>query len=96
MIDLKEISIKIKSANTILDDMIVKANEQGARNFEMLYTVKDGLSELSGQLLTTGVITHSFVAKWDVIMGWIPRVFEGHPLLDILEKIDDFVVKNKV
>lgn len=40
MRDLKELSISIKSAKAILDDMIVKAKEQGAKNFDTLFTVK--------------------------------------------------------
>jgi hypothetical protein len=96
MIDLKEISINIKSANTILDDMIVKAKEQDAQNFNMLFTVKDGLSELSERLLNKDGISDCFTKKWDAIMGWVPRVFEDHPLLEILRKIDDVIMNNKV
>lgn len=95
MIDLKKISINIKSANTILDDMIVKAKEQGAKNFDMLFTIKDGLNELSELLVNKDGITDCFIQKWDAIMGWVPRVFEDHPLLEILRKIDDAVMSNK-
>lgn len=96
MIDLNEISINIKSANTILDDMIVKAKEQGAKNFDMLFTVKDGLNELSHRLQNKDGLSICFMEKWDNIMGWVPRVFEDHPLLEILRKIDDVVMSNKL
>ena len=96
MIDLKEISIDIKSANTILDDMIVKAKEQGAKNFDMLFTVKDGLSELCERLQNKDGISNCFIEKWDAIMGWVPRVFEDHPLLEILRKIDDVIMNDKL
>ena len=96
MIDLKEISINIKSANTILDDMIAKAKEQGAKNFDMLFTLKDGLNELSERVQNKEEISNCFIEKWDTIMGWTPRVFEDHPLLEILKKIDDVVMNNKL
>jgi hypothetical protein len=96
MIDLKEISINIKSANTILDDMIEKAREQNARNFEMLFTVKNGLNELSELLTNKNGINDRFIEKWNTIMGWVPKVFEDHPLLEILRKIDVVVMNNKM
>ena len=96
MIDLKEISINIKSANTILDDMIVKAKEQGAKNFDMLFTVKDGLNELSELLINKDGINDYFIKKWNAIMGWAPKVFEDHPLLEILRKIDNVVMNYKL
>lgn len=95
MIDLKQTLTQIEASDEILDDMIVKAEEQGAKNFDMLYTLKKGLGVLSKQLLNKQSISDSFLNEWDVIMGWAPRVFEGHPLLERLRKIDDFVISKK-
>lgn len=96
MIDLNEISIDIESADAILEDMISKAKEQGAKNFDMLFTLKDALNELSEQLGKKHIIGDCFITKWDTIMGWVPRVFEDHPLLDILKKIDSVITRNKI
>lgn len=96
MRDLKELSNSIKSAKAILDDMIAKAKEQGAQNFDMLFTVKDGLCELSELLESKKSIDDCFMEKWDSIMGWAPRVFEDHPLLDLLRNIDNTLMKCRV
>jgi hypothetical protein len=34
-----------------------------------------------------------FCKKWDNIMGWAPKVFEDHPLLDLLREIDEAIMK---
>ena len=28
-------------------------------------------------------------------MGWAPKVFEDHPLLDLLREIDEAIMKNR-
>lgn len=96
MRDLKELSISIKSAKAILDDMIVKAKEQGAKNFDTLFYCKDGLCELSELLESKESIDDCFMEKWDALMGWAPRVFEDHPLLDLLRNIDNTLMKGRV
>lgn len=96
MIDLLEISSRIRSANTIIDDMIIKAKSQGAKNFDMLLVLKDGLNELSDLLVSRKGITNIFAQKWDGIMVWVPRVFEDHPLLKIIRDIDNVVINNKL
>ncbi|MCO5236858.1 MAG: hypothetical protein M9933_11380 [Chitinophagaceae bacterium] len=95
MRDFKELSNNINSAIAILNDMIAKAKAQGAQNFDMLYNVKDGLNELSQLLISRQKINDSFLRKWDETMGWVPRVFEGHPLLEILRQIDNVITSDK-
>ena len=42
-----EVFNDVRKAQTIFDDMIAKAEAQGVRKFNMLFTVKDGLSYTS-------------------------------------------------
>jgi len=79
-----------------LSEMIDNAKKQGAFNFEMLYVLQDGLNELK-QLSEKGQKTDiQFKKKWDKVMGWAPRVFEEHPLLDWLRDIDDSIMQGVI
>jgi hypothetical protein len=68
--------------------MIENARTQKAKNFEMLYLLSDALKNLHQVVLARQRVGSKFIATWNNIMGWAPKVFEDHPLLDILRKID--------
>lgn len=79
----------IEKAKLLLEQMITNAEKQNARNFQMLYSLQNALKELEIKRLQNGKIDSSFMSKWDEIMGWIPRVFEGHSMLRIIRSIDE-------
>lgn len=91
----KDLLKEIESSKTILDEMIVKAEEQGARNFEILFTLQNGLNELSMVIKDNQNLSPQFLKKWDLIMGWAPKVFEDHPLLELLKRIDNKLIEAK-
>jgi len=86
-----EILLDIEKSKIIVEDMISKAKEQGAKNFDMLYIIDEGLSELLEILKNEKTINRSFYEKWSGMMGWVHRVFEDHPLLDLIYKINKWL-----
>jgi hypothetical protein len=96
MNNYKEILSDIQLSNKILNEMILKAKEQGAQNFQMLFSLSDGLTELYQTLIIENKLSRPFYEKWDSLMGWVPKVFEDHPLLELLQKIDNVVMKSRV
>jgi len=91
---LKELLNNVDCSKVIVNDMILKAQEQGAKNFEMLFSLRDGLNELTVILSKEQDLNNQFIEKWDLLMGWVPKVFEAHPLLDLLRNIDNALLNN--
>lgn len=83
---------KIFTSEDILSQMITNAKNQGAKNFDMFYSLANALSELKEIVKTDKKIDSFFLKKWDAIIGWAPKVFEGHPLLDIIRDIDEIIL----
>ncbi|MBW4890464.1 hypothetical protein KXQ82_12080 [Mucilaginibacter sp. HMF5004] len=72
--------------------MIAQAKEQGAKNYEALYALQDGLEALINELKTEGAVSFDLYNKWsNKVMGWVSRYFEGHPILDKLVDIDNAI-----
>lgn len=84
----------VRDSLEILSTMIGNAKMQGAQNFQMLYTLQNGLMELIQILSENQNPDFEFKRKWDKAMGWVPRVFEDHPLLDRLLDLD-LALKNQ-
>ena len=93
MENLNIIYNKVEKSKEILSEMIENSKKQGALNFDMFYYLQDGLKELSTVLEKKQEINLVFCKKWDNIMGWAPKVFEDHPLLDLLREIDEAIMK---
>ena len=91
-----EILNKIKSAAVLIDDMTIKAKEQGSKNVDLLFFVKDGFNELYDSLIDMKGINDSLMQKWNSMMSWVPRYFEDHPLLQIIREIDNAVINNNI
>jgi hypothetical protein len=83
-----DLSKKIKDCQKIIADMISKAKSQGDLNFDMLYSVQNVLNELSIILQNRQKANSAFIKKWNNVMGFVPRVFEDHPLLNGMRDID--------
>ena len=86
------ISKKVEDSKVILTEMITNAQKQGAQNFDMLYVLQDALEELYLKIGNKEKIDIPLLKKWDNIMGWVPKVFEGHPLLDLIREIDKVIM----
>ena len=86
---------KIESSRILLNEMIERAIKQGMLNFAMFYTLRDGLNELKLIVVNGHVIDSSFLNKWGKVMGWVSKVFEDTPLLDLLREIDIYIVDIK-
>ena len=93
---MNTIQFDIDTAKMIIDDMIFKANSIGAKNITILFSVKDGLAELSRKIDKGEKMDKIFMEKWDRLMGWVPRTFEGHFLVEILERIDQHLINSQV
>jgi hypothetical protein len=91
----ESILVDIESSKAILSEMITRANKQGAKNIGMLSTLNQGLNELT-EVLKDKKVNQDFLKKWNSIMGWAPKVFEEHPLLDLLRNIDNMLMTGKV
>ena len=83
-----DISTKIDDSILILNQMIENAKSQGAQNFDMLHTLAEALKDLQIKVANKQKVDRGFTVKWDNVMGWVPKVFEDHPLLDLLRHID--------
>lgn len=80
---------KIADAEVIINDMIFKAEDSGGY-FDGLYSFRDLLSALSKFVKQDEyILDDNFIKKWNSIYGHAHRYLEGHPLLDILEQIDN-------
>lgn len=89
----KDILGKVEEAKTIIAEMILSAKSQRAKNFDMLYVLQNALEELGIIMKNEQKVNSNFLKKWDSIMGWAPKVFEDHPLLDLLRDIDKVIIE---
>jgi hypothetical protein len=81
----------IDSSKKILNKMIEQAIKQEMKNFGMFYTLQDGLNELSLKVENGEEFDSVFLKKWDKVMGWVFKAFEGTPLLDLINSIDKVI-----
>ena len=82
-----ELLKKIDDSQALLKQMAIAVSLQGIKA-EPLNYVQEGLTELSSIVENGEILEPLFVMRWDRMMGWVPRYFEGHPLVDLLEEID--------
>jgi alpha-glucuronidase len=82
---------KIEASRAILTTMIESAKKQGVLNYDTVYVLHDGLQELQMYIESKEKISPEFLNKWNRIMGWVPRVFEGQSLLDLIIDIDRII-----
>jgi hypothetical protein len=75
-----------------LNIMIESAIKQRMLNFDMFYTLRDGLNELKLKVENRHELDSVFFKKWDRVMGWVHITFEGTPLLDLVRSIDKVIV----
>ena len=87
--DLKAINPQIGKAQNLVEQMITNALLQKATNIGILFQLKHVLAEFS--VVRGKNINLDLKSRWKVIMTWAPRVFEEHPLLDLLIEIDQRV-----
>jgi len=91
-----ELISKITQSKSILNDMIASAEKQGAKNFEMLYTIHEALEEATYLVKNQENPGFDFIKKWNGVMGWVHRVFEGHAILQLIYSIDEELIPNNM
>ena len=82
--------VNINNALNIVNDIVFKAEKTGGEN-GILYVFRDGLIELSSKIENKEDIDLDFMIKWKPLMGRAHRIFEDHPLLDLLYEINNII-----
>lgn len=81
-------ALNVSEALSLIKEIIFQSEKMEGAKFDIFYTFRDSLIELNSIIENKKVIHMDFRAKWKPLMGRAHRIFEDHPLLDLLDKIN--------
>jgi hypothetical protein len=86
----KNFIVNINNALKVINDIVYEAEKAGGEN-GMLYLYRDELIELSLKIENKENLDLDFMKKWKPLIGSAHRIFEDHPLLDLLYDINNTI-----
>lgn len=87
----QDFTLNVNKALDIIKDIIFQSEKIEGVKFDIFYVFRDGLIELSSKIENKKDIDLDFMNKWKPLMGRAHRIFEDHPLLDLLYEINNII-----
>jgi hypothetical protein len=87
----QDFTLNVNKALDIIKDIIFQSEKIEGAKFDIFYVFRDGLIELSSKIENKKDIDLDFMIKWKPLMGRAHRIFEDHPLLDLLYEINNII-----
>ncbi len=92
MIYSNELYNNVTQAKKILEKLVETAVFQKAKNLTLLYSINQAIEDLSFIIEKDENLGTDFIRRWNNIMAWTERYFEGHPVLSLLNLIDNEII----
>ena len=92
MIYPESLKNEVEELLSLLNENISTVELQGGQNLGLAYALRAGLEELLTYIEKNISLDRQFIMKWNRVMTYCPRFFEGESILDSINAIDKKII----